>query len=264
MQLGGCDTCQVDYETDEPHGQMRSALEDQASQAARVACCSALSKALTEAGRVLWVGGYMTGPDRVADRSPFAFGSDATVGIATVAQVGAELLGGVVTLLPMGNRYGALALLRQLVEVEYLAWAFAENEPEAARWLRSSREERRRTWQPRHLRDRSGGRFRAVDYWRHCELGGHPTPEARLALPGHTDRLPATYCWYEAAAHGTSTWGYLIAAAEKFGYGTVMEGLPSVTCLTSAADHWRAIDQLGAVSRKSHHVTQRGAVESLG
>ncbi len=45
--------------------------------------------------------------------SPFAFGSDATVGLATVAQVGAELLRGGrgSALLPLGNRYAALALI---------------------------------------------------------------------------------------------------------------------------------------------------------
>lgn len=44
--------------------------------------------------------------------------------------------------------------MRQLVEVEYLTWAFAEDEDEAMRWMRSTKEERMRFWQPRHIRAR--------------------------------------------------------------------------------------------------------------
>ncbi|MDT0263407.1 hypothetical protein [Jatrophihabitans lederbergiae] len=161
--------------------------------------------------------------------------------------MGAELLGGVAVLLPLGNRYAALALIRQLVEVEYLAWAFVEDEPEAANWLRSTPQERRRRWQPGQLRARSAGRFRGTDYGRHCEMGGHPTPDARRALPDHVDRFPVGLCWYEAATHGVSIWEYVKAAAEKLGYGDVIEGLSSATSLDPAVATWRASDRLHAL-----------------
>ncbi len=237
----GCDASPVE-QADERD--LATALNDAGSQAARVACCSASGLALAEVGRVLWVGGYIVGPDRAAGESPFAFGSDATVGLATVAQVGAELLGGVGALLPLGNRYAALALIRQLVEVEYLAWAFAEDEPEAASWLRSSPQERRRRWQPGHLRARSAGRFRSTDYGRHCEMGGHPTPDARRALPDHIDGFPTELCWYEATSHGVRIWEYVQAAAEKLGYGELLDGLSSTTSLAPAVARWRESDRL--------------------
>lgn len=58
--------------------------------------------------------------------------------------------------------------------------SFAEDE--AADWLRSSRDDRLRRWQPRHMRDRSNGRFRGSDYALHCDLGGNPTREGPRLL----------------------------------------------------------------------------------
>jgi len=113
---------------------MSAALDDVASHAARVACCRALAVAFSEAGQLSWVGGYMIGPDRVSGASPFGFGSDEMVGLGTVVAIGAELLSGTVSLLSAGNPYAALALICQLVEVEYLA--------RAAAWLRSTRGDR--------------------------------------------------------------------------------------------------------------------------
>jgi hypothetical protein len=91
-------------------------------------------------------------------------------------------------LLDNGNLYAAAALLRQLVEVEYLAWAFAEDDEEAAAWLRSTKEERTKFWQPRltSLGKRSAGRFKG-GFLQH-----HPVPlfhrlrqsnRVRIAVP---------------------------------------------------------------------------------
>lgn len=132
----------------------------------------------------------MIGSDRVTGSSPFGYGTDAAVGLSIVVQVAGELTGGALLLLGNQNEYGAVALLRQLVEVEYLAWAFAEDEAEATSWLRASKEERQKSWQPRHMRERSEGRFRGVDYSMHCELGGHPTPTSGRLLPRHSSALP--------------------------------------------------------------------------
>jgi len=152
---------------------MDAALEDQASRAVRAELCRLLGPAFDSAGRSLWVLGSIVGVDRVEGRSPFGFGSDAAVGVAVLAQIAGQLMSGSVRLLDDDNLYGALALVRQLVEVEYLAWAFAEDQEESESWLRSTKDERFGRWQPRHLRERSQGRFRGKDYGYHCELGGH-------------------------------------------------------------------------------------------
>jgi hypothetical protein len=193
---------------------------------------------------VLWVGGYLMGSGRV----PGATEGDATVGLATVAQVGGELMSGALTLLDSENRYGAMALLRQLIEVEYLAWAFAEDGPRAAKWLRSSKEDRLRMWQPRQLRDASAGRFRGRDYGDHCERAGHPTPSARDLLPGHEARLHEGWIWYELATHGTSLWDYLADALHAVGYASVLEDHSAVLGLTAAFEAWRRGDGLRSLT----------------
>jgi hypothetical protein len=144
----------------------------------------------------------MFGPDRAEGESPFEFGSDATVGLAAVLQIAGELVSGAITLLGEDNRYAAAALLRQLVEVEYLAWAFAEDEEEARKWMQSTKEQRQQLWQPRHLRERAGGRFRGSDYGQHCGRGGHPSPEGLTLLPDHSapEVKPAIW-WCDMAMH---------------------------------------------------------------
>jgi hypothetical protein len=147
--------------------------------------CRTLAASFRSAGRILWLGGYLLGGDRAGGFSHFDFGSDATVGLATVAQTAGELSAGAILLLDNGNPYGAAALVRQMVEVEYRAWAFAEDEGEAANWMRLDRRERLKIWSPTRFEKRSGGHFRAGDYHLHCEIGGHPTPEGRRLLTDH-------------------------------------------------------------------------------
>ena len=230
---------------------LADAQNDAVAEEARVAVCHALTAAFREAGKVLWVGGSIIGADRVEGRSPFDFGSDATVGLATVGQIAGELAAGTILLLESDNSYGACALLRQMVEVEYLAWAFAEDEPVAAEWLRSSKDQRQQMWQPKHIRDRSGGRFRAADYSRHCEIGGHPTPSARELLPGHSGRAPAAWWWLELAMHGVSTWDYFLAAAEgtRYGYGEEVQAVRDEHGLGAAIASWREEDRLAYIAR---------------
>ena len=74
-----------------------------------------------------------------------------------------------------GWHYAAAALVRQLVEVEYLAWAFDARDSDAERWLRSTAEERRDFFAPAKLRKAAQGKFRGKDYGHHCEMGGQST-----------------------------------------------------------------------------------------
>lgn len=80
---------------------------------------------------------------------------DPTVGVATIVQTAGELAAGVIGLLRVDNR-GTMALLRQIVEVEYLASAFADGDDAAAEWLRAYASARRDFWTPAKLRKRSG------------------------------------------------------------------------------------------------------------
>src|SRR3989442_8213104 len=132
--------------------ELQRLASDPAATASRISLCEIVGEALARVGRVLWVMGYIVGPDRVSGVSPFRFGDDTAVGVATVAQTGGELAHGAVALLRAGNRYAAAALLRQLVEVEYLAHAFEAQDDSAGEWLRAvDRKERLNFWAPAKL-----------------------------------------------------------------------------------------------------------------
>ncbi|WP_157156205.1 hypothetical protein [Diaminobutyricimonas sp. LJ205] len=133
--------------------------------------------------------------------------------VSLVAEGASALVTGVRTLLP-DNVYAASALVRQLVEVEYLAWACGYDEAETLDWISSDRDTRRRRWQPRHLRQRAGDRFDADDYSDHCEAGGHPTPVGIMTLNGPTISQPeligmAGVQSYELVLHTVATCDYL-------------------------------------------------------
>lgn len=156
----------------------------------------------------------------------------------------------------MGNGYGAGALARQLVEVEYLAWAFCEDEEEARSWLRSSKQERHGRWQPRHLRERSQGRFRGADYAAHCESGGHPTPDGCARLLA-ADDVQRELVLADVLTHGWSAWRYVASAVEERERRD--SPAPGLIVTAELARHaadaellWRDADRLGVVwtSRK--------------
>lgn len=216
---------------------------DEAAAEVRREFSEAVAAALRAGGRLLWIGGSLLGPDRAEGRSPFDFGNDAVVGLATVMQIAGELVSGAITLFERDNRYAAAALTRQLVEVEYLAWAFAEDEEEAERWMRSSKEERQELWQPRHIRERAGGRFRGFDYGLHCGKGGHPSPEGIHLLPDHYSPDASTPLWWcDMAIHGNNVWDYALSAAEKLDYKDELNALGEAGSLRETESRWKAED----------------------
>lgn len=130
--------------------------------------------------------GHIVGDGRVSGNSTRGNGNDALVGMAVLVQVAAELLGASSDLLCKSRPYAGAALLRQTVEVEYLTWAFANDERDSAAWLNSTYDERMKFFSPRRRRQVSNGRFHLADYQHHCEQGGHPVPRA-IPLLGNPD-----------------------------------------------------------------------------
>ena len=113
-------------------------------------------------------------------------GSDqeAVLAIGVLTRIAAELVGVSGRLLSGSHHYAGAALLRQVVEIEYLTWAFAHKQRDAVDWLNSTHEERMSLFTPAQLRKTSGGRFNTRDYRNHCEQGGHPVPLAAILLGG--------------------------------------------------------------------------------
>jgi hypothetical protein len=86
-----------------------------------------------DAGEELNLVGHMLGADRRSGSSPFGHGDDATVAISMLLRIAGQLVSASADLLLDGRCYAGSALIRQLVEVEYLAWAFEAKNEESAR-----------------------------------------------------------------------------------------------------------------------------------
>lgn len=217
--------------------------DDSESHTARMLVVSSLGDGLRELGQAVWVAGELFGNDRPSGHSPFDNGSDAVVGIGIVAQTAGELAVGTKLLLDSDNLYSAAALVRQLVEVEYLSWAFAEAPEIAANWLRADRELLKKHWQPRHLRNRSNGKFDGQDYGMHCKLGGHPTRDGAILLPGH--HRPQDWLFpLELVTHGANIVRYLQTALKNHWHGNSIDQLQEFQLLCSHIQSWEGADQL--------------------
>ena len=132
--------------------------------------------------------------------------------VSLMLRIGSSLISGANDLFRSGNIYAAAALIRQLVEIEYLAWAFEDNESEAKKWIVSSKEERRKFFTPSKLRRAAQGRFRGKDYEFHCELGGHPVPEAELLLE---NTEVAQLLLADMLGHSGRIWDHLVKWERK-------------------------------------------------
>lgn len=243
-------------EPEEIRHRMAELAEDAAAVASRVAVCQVIGDALARIGKLVWVTGYIFGPDRKSGASPFRFGDDSAVGIATVVQIGAELISGAVTLLSAGNTYGASALVRQLLEVQYLAAAFAAEQDIASRWLRADHKERRSFWSPAKLREQANGKFLASDYWHHCDLGGHPARDGMRLLPDHQS-IPAAFLWVDLAGHIVGIWRHVGTAVERLLGGPIpndwdIPDVPAYIKEWQTADGLlAAMQDLGAILRET-------------
>jgi hypothetical protein len=152
-----------------------------------------------------------------------------------------ELVSGIVVLSMHRVAYGSAALTRQLVEIEYLAWAISEGEDDARDWLTSTKHDRLARWQPGKIRSRAAGRFPNTDYWDHCEVGGHPTPKGAQSILDNRD-VWTEVGLYEAALHGSNAWHYLLKSFE----GVSAEALVASRHdkLNRALAEWRKSDPL--------------------
>lgn len=218
--------------------------------AGRAELIRTLPPALIEAGRTIRVTGHLFGPGRVTGASAFGNGEDSLVSLGYLAETSAELLFASHELLLNGRRYASAALIRQLVEFEYLTWTFGQAPDAAAEWLASSREDRLRAWQPRHLRERSGGRFDVGDYQQHCENGGHPTPRGIRALLTPSPRDEAVMdetIRYEICHHGSAIWeAVVIAALEAHVTSIANQHRDSLTLALAA---WRGSETLSQAGK---------------
>ncbi len=165
----------------------RNAATDRVQVNMRFDLAMFTAETFSRVGDELHVVGHIVGPDRVNGASPGGHGSDEIVAVSLLFRIAGQLTSASAQLFGDGRHYAAAALLRQMVEIEYLAWAFETRDKDAQRWLRSSTHERREFFTPAKLRDAAKGRFRGKDYGYHCELGGHPVPGSDILLHGNEE-----------------------------------------------------------------------------
>ncbi|MDQ3571456.1 MAG: hypothetical protein M3383_01185 [Actinomycetota bacterium] len=245
---------------DDPAGVLRELAERDSAQPERRCACDVYAETLAEIGQLLWVTGSLLGPDRPEGTSPFGFGDDDIVGLATVCQIGAELARGAIDLLEDGNVYASQALVRQLVEVEYLALAFAKEDSIAREWIRADRPDRLNFWSPTELRKRSDGAFLRGDYWAHCERGGHPTPVALQLLPDH-DQSPVVFEWVDLSGHLFSLWSSVATAILVRKDRLPEEATASFDRVAEAQSQWLEADEMTMVVRAMHQFGRRGPTD---
>lgn len=222
---------------------IREGATNQAACDSRRSLARFTSTTFGTTGELLHVGGHIVGPDRVSGNSPFGNGSDETVAVSLLLRIASQLVSAAADLFSDGRVYAAGALLRQLVEIEYLSWAFATKDKEGERWLRSSRAERQSFFTPAKLRNAAGGRFRAKDYGYHCELGGHPVPGATVLL--RDDALVSELLLSDLLTHTGCIWGHVVAWARANSWGPQVVQSNEEMAMRYA--RWKEMDPLVAL-----------------
>lgn len=154
--------------------------------------------------------------DEISARiSAYGLATGARRAVGAVAQMGADLAKGASMLFAAGRWYSGAALVRQLIEVEYLVFLFATNSDEPELWLSATTQELQRMFMPKAMRARSNGRFDAKEYSQHCEHGGHPRVKGSIYLRERLTLIqdkPKEFfdpdiLWVDLAQHLERLWG---------------------------------------------------------
>jgi hypothetical protein len=212
-------------------------LANPEANALRQSTCDVLASRLATTGAVLWAFGLAEQPRR---------------SIAVAFQMAGETARGAVTLLRENNRYGAAALVRQLVECEYLLYLFATDSEEPLKWASMDLDSVRKEYMPARMRERAGDQFRSSEYRTHCEIGGHPRYAAAYVLPEHIQRPPFSdevtlaISWVDLGQHMVQIWRHveqILLASNLHGVGVAASSLQEAT---RAVDAWLAADACAA------------------
>lgn len=223
---------------------IRHSVEDPSLVTCRTELAHFAADTFAAVGRELHTIGHIIGSDRVTGSSPWGHGTDETVAISVLLRIATQLVSASADLFADGRPYAAAALTRQLVEVEYLAWAFEARDREGERWLRSSRQERELFFRPAKLRKAASGRFRSQDYGYHCELGGHPVPGGTALLRSDDPALPQLLL-ADTLGHVGRIWDHILGWARNSLHGK------SVTDRAQAMSQrfadWKSLDPLASL-----------------
>jgi hypothetical protein len=153
-----------------------SALVDPDILSARLNVLDTGAKILGELGSHAFIHGLLVGGKEIS-----AF--------SILSGLAADISASFATLMRSGNEYSAAALLRQLVEFEYLFFIAYQDKSELGKWLAADGDTLRKQFTPQKMRKKSNGIFSDQEYWTHCDMGGHPNPKARAFLAGESKNM---------------------------------------------------------------------------
>ncbi len=170
--------------------------------------------------------------------------------VGAVAQMGADLAKGALMLFAAERWYSGAALVRQLIEVEYLIFLFASNPQEPELWLTPTEEQVRRMFLPKAMRMRSNGRFDEKEYWLHCEHGGHPRAKGSIYLKerltliqdNSKEFFDPSILWVDLAQHLERLWGHFELAVRLHSPTNVYP--ERFAAVRAKIAEWRMIDPL--------------------
>lgn len=163
-----------------------------------------------------------------------------TQAISIISAIAGDLTDSATLLFSVNKSHSASALLRQLVEIEYLAYAFECEPSEARMWIESNKQIRMEFFSPAKLRKAANGRFRSKDYGYHCELGGHPVPDSVILL-NNKDNI-AQLMLSDMISHAWRIWDHLVKWAMKsYDSHPIMR---SALNLIKDFEHWEQHDIL--------------------
>jgi hypothetical protein len=174
---------------------------------------------------------------------------DSLEGLALVAVTTKTLAAAVLQLARLQNIYPAWTLLRQLVETEFIVWKFAQDAIQIPLWLHSTADERRQSWKPTQIYRDDDNDYRQKDYWIHCEMGGHPTPNgARLASRGIIDPITRATLLSEMTDHLWVAWRHLLktvaAIDSQCNIDVSTQLAPIASAYEATMKKWRSVDHL--------------------
>ena len=144
--------------------------------------------------------------------------TDEATTVSLLLQISSQLVSAGADLFSDGRNYAAAALLRQMVEVEYLAWAVDVRDQDAKRWLHSDKKQRMNFFSPAKLRKAAKGKFRSYDYSFHCEFGGHPT-SIGAAMLLNRNQAEAQILLTDLLGHAGRFWDHVVRWAKRSSRG---------------------------------------------
>ncbi len=176
---------------------------------------------------------------------------EAVRAMGSLLQMAGELAFAAGRMLSDGEHYAGAALVRQIVEIEYLTWTFKEGHASVNAWLNSTFDERMKVFSPKRLRRNAKGRFLSKDYQNHCEEGGHPVPRG-IPLLGGKELGGAQILLVDLLTHCWRTWDQVHKWLTKLPIANEIS-LPAVGMeLSWRLDAWGKQDPIYALSVELH------------